>query len=130
MAKRVLLVMQRKIISDSLICQSKNDPRFIFTAEEKYSTAVLTAEACSAEIVVLEIPESGLWSSADKCLSICDVIRNQLPSCKLMIICCENDTNTYRAVIHAKQEQRIDDFLFYDCSINYLLSKLESLSTF
>ena len=126
MAKRVLLVMERKMLSDALIDKATSDPRFDMTATQNYSTASLTAESCSPEIVVVEIPESGLWKSAEKCLTICDEIRKQLPSCRQVIICNEDDTESYSATIQAKQENRIDDFLFYDSSVHYLFSKLEA----
>ena len=127
MTRRVLLVMQRKMLSDMLIAQTGNDTRFEFTAEPRYASAALTAEACLPEIAVVEIPESGPWKSAGKCIAICDVIRKQLPDCKQVILCCENDKEAYQMAIQAKQEQRIDDFLFYDSSAHYFLSKLEAL---
>ena len=127
MAKRVLLVMKRKMLSDALIDQATRDSRFELIAARMYSTAVLTAESCSPEITIVEIPESGSWKSAEKCLTLCDTIRRQFPNCKQVILCNEDDIDSNNAAIHAKQENRIDDFLFYDSSIRYLFSKLESL---
>ena len=127
MARRVLLVMQKRMLSDALIAQTKNDTRFTFTTEPRYASAALTAEACSPEIAVIEIPESGPWKSAEKCLAICDMIRRQLPNCKLVVLCSEDEKDSYQAAIQAKKERRIDDFLFYDNSAHYLLSKLEAL---
>ena len=127
MARRVLLVMQKRMLSDALIAQTSNDTRFTFTTEPRYASAVLTAEACSPEIAVVEIPESGSWKPAEKCFAICDMIRRQLPDCKLVILCSEDDKDSYQAAIQAKQGCRIDDFLFYDNSVHYLLSKLEAL---
>ena len=127
MARRVLLVMQKRLLSDALVAHTSNDTRFAFTTEPRYATAALTAEACSPEVAVVEIPESGSWKSAEKCLAICDMIHRQLPDCKLMILCSEADKESYQAAIQAKQEHRIDDFLFYDNSTHYLFSKLEAL---
>ena len=127
MAKRVLLVMNRKMLSDALIEQSASDARFELMSAQNYSTAALTAELCLPEITVVEIPESGLWKPAEKCLAICDAIRRQFPGCKQVILCNENDTEACNAAIQAKQVNRIDDFLFYDSSVRYLFSKLEAL---
>ena len=127
MAKRVLLVMQKRMLSDALIAQTSNDTRFTFTTEPRYASAVLTAEACSPEIAVLEIPESGSWNSAEKCFAVSDMIRRQLPDCKLVILCSEEDKESCQAAIQAKKGCRIDDFLFYDNSVHYLLCKLEAL---
>ena len=127
MVKRVLLVMKRKMLSDALIEQAASDARFELMAARNYSAAELFAESCSPEIAVVEIPESGLWKSAEKCLAICDAIRNQFPNCKQVILCNEDDTASCNAAIKAKQKNRIDDFLFYDSSVHYLFSKLEAL---
>ena len=129
MAIRVLLVMKRKMLSDALIEHAARGTRFEMIAARNYSMAAVTAESCSPEISVVEIPESGMWKSAEKCLAICDSIRKQLPNCKQMILCNEDDADSYSATIHAKQENRIDDFLFYDSSVHYLFSKLEALNT-
>ena len=128
MVKKVLLVMQRKMFSDALVALANEGSLFEMAAGRNYATAALTAEACSPDITVVEIPESGPWRSADKCLAICDVIRKQLPDCKQVILCSENDVDSLTSVIQAKQERRIDDFLFYDKSIHYLFSKLEALT--
>lgn len=125
--KNILLVMHRKILSDALIEGLKDGERFEFQAVQNYASALLTAEACMPGIVIMEIPESGNWKSADKCLAICDMIRKQIPGCKQVLLCSESDAEACRAAIRAKQENRIDDFLYYDTSVKYLFSKLESL---
>lgn len=119
--------MSRKILSDALIAQTKNDRDFELWADENYALAVETAVSYAPQIVVVEIPESGGWRSAEKCLSICDAIRDELPGCKQVLLSSESDADSCRAAIEAKRENRIDDFLYYDTSVNYLFSKLESL---
>ena len=127
MAGNVLMVMHRKMLSDALIAQTATDAPFKIVAEQNYATAALTAETCIPDIVVMEIPESGPWRSAEKCLAVCDMIRGQMPGCKQVLLCNEYDAVSCHAAIRAKQARRIDDFLFYDNSVNYLLSKLEAL---
>jgi len=127
MARRVLLVMQKRVLADALVAQTSTDTRFKFETEPRYAFAALTAEACSPEIVLVEIPEYGPWKQAEKCFAVCDMIHRQLPDCKLVILCSEDDKDSYQATIQAKQEGRIDDFLFYDNSAHYPLSKLEAL---
>jgi len=127
MEKKVLLVMHRKMLSDALVARAAMGARFSLIAEGNYAAAALTAEATSPEIVVVEIPESGPWKPAEKCLALCDVIRRQKKDCKQVVLCCESDETSCHAAIHAKQARRIDDFLFYDNSVHYLFSKLEAL---
>ena len=124
---RVLLVMKRKMLADALINQAAWDTRFELMAAQNYATAALTAELCLPQITVVEIPECGDWKPAERCLGICDAIRGQFPNCKQVILCNEDDVDSYNAVIHARQENRIDDFVFYDSSLRYLFSKLDAL---
>ena len=97
MTKRVLLVMKRKMLSDALIDRAASSARFNLIAARNYSTAALIVELCTPEIVVIEIPESGSWKSAEKCLGICDMIREQRPNCKLVVLCNENDSDSFNA---------------------------------
>lgn len=127
MARNVLLVMKRKMLSDALIDAAIGDARFTLIAARDYATAALTAEACLPVISVVEIPESGPWRTAEKCLAVCDAIRRQFPNCKQLILCNEDDMDSCVAAIRAKRANRIDDFLFYDSSVHYLFSKLEAL---
>jgi len=127
MKRKVLLIMKRKMLSDALIDQAAGDSRFELIAARNYATAALTTESCLPEIALVEVPESGPWKSAEKCLGLCDSIRRQCPNCKQVILCNEGDTQSYHAAIQAKQKNRIDDFLFYDSSIHYLFSKLDAL---
>jgi hypothetical protein len=120
--------MNRKMLSDALIAKAVSDARFKMTATRDYTNAALTAIVVAPEIAIVEIPESGSWSSAEKCLAICDGIRKRIHDCKQVILCNEEDTDSCNAAIQAKQEGRIDDFLFYDNSLHYLFSKLEALT--
>ena len=121
----ILLIMERKMLSDGLIAQARATTNFNMIAEDIYPMAVITATVNTPEIVVVEIPESGEWHSAEKCLEICDMIHRDLPRCKQIILCDEKDTVSCQAAIKAKQKYRIDDFLFCTNSTKYLFSKLE-----
>jgi len=124
----VLLVMYRQVLSDGLIAKAGNNTHFNIISEHNYAQALITAGSCSPEIALVEIPESGQWHSAEKCLALCDMIRSQFPGCKQVLLCPETDPASCHAAIQAKQGNRIDDFLFYETSFNYLFSKLEALT--
>ncbi len=125
--KRILLIMSRKILADALIAQTGTDRSFELWADQNYASAVHTAVGYAPQVVVVEIPESGSWRSAERCLTICDSIRKELPGCKQVLLSSESDADSCSAAIRAKRENRIDDFLYYDTSVKYLFSKLESL---
>ncbi len=124
---KVLLIMSREIVADSIIAQAKANASFEFLAEHDYSAAVRKAIEYRPKIVIVEVPESGSYRNAENCLRISDRIRKNLPHAKQLLLCSETDTASGRVAIQAKLENRIDDFLFYDTSVNYLFSKLESL---
>ena len=128
--KTVLLVMYRKILSDYLVTLTDYNANCNVVVEQNYALAVLAAETCTPDLVLVEIPEFGQWCFAERCLTVCDVIRSQLPGCKQVILCDERDTAACQATIQARQEQRIDDFLFYTNSTKYMFSKLEALTCF
>lgn len=119
--------MRRKILSDALAKQAEGHARFELRTEQNYPMALLAAEAYVPDVAVVEVPESGAWKDAEKCLAVCDAIRKQVPGCKQVLLCSENDEATCGAAVQAKREARIDDFLYYETSVNYLFSKLESL---
>jgi DNA-binding NarL/FixJ family response regulator len=104
--KKILLIMSRKILSDALIAQTKNDMRFELRADQSYVSAVSTAIGYKPEVVVVEIPESGRFRFAEKCLAICDAIRKQVPGCKQVLLCSESDADSCRAAIQAKCNRR------------------------
>lgn len=124
---RILLIMGRKVLSDALIAQAKNDGRFELWATSDYAAAVNAAKSYGPGVIVVEVPESGSWRSAEKCLSVCDAIKKQIPGCKQVLLCSEGDEDSCQAAIQAKRKNRIDDFLYYDTSVFYLFSKLAAL---
>ncbi len=126
--KKALIVMQRKVLSDALIEYAKPEEQLDITVEYSYAMAALTAEAYAPTVVMMEIPETGPWKSAEKCLAVCNVIKKQSANCKIIILCSEGDLDSCGTVIAAKRENRIDDFLYYEASIKYLFSKLASFA--
>lgn len=124
--KKVLLVMCRKVLSDALTRSARDDGRFDFHSENNYSSALLTAELLAPDITVLEIPESGEWTP-ERCLAICRTIGKSLPGCAVMLLCPEGNPAAVEATIAARREGIIDDFIYYDSSVKYLMSKLETL---
>ncbi len=115
------------MLSDSLLAHAADEVRLMFLAEEDYVKAFACAETYHPDVVVIEVQENGVWSSSDHCLELCDKLRGLNPEIKLLLLCPENNIEACHSAMLAKQEKRIADFLFYDTSISYLLSKLVSL---
>lgn len=122
----VLLVMRRRVLAQSLIRSTSSSPAFGFRTEFDPSNAALTAIACSAEVAVVEAAESG-DDAIEQSLEVCDRIHAGKPDCKLLLLCPGNNCGSRSAAVLAKRQNRIDDFIFDDTSLEYLISKLESM---
>ena len=124
---KILLVMYRRLMRDAMSFALARNPDFDLFWEQDYHNAVCAARTYRPHIVVLEIPEGDSESPADY-LEICANIKAALPCCRLMLMCPENSVACRQAAVAAMQSGAIADFIYYDVSMDYLLSKLEVLS--
>jgi len=84
------------------------------------------ATAMQPKIALVEIQENR-GNPAQDALDVCMEIKEASPGCKIILICPDNDEESVSACIEAVKEGRINDYLFYDLSVDYLVSKLMSL---
>lgn len=124
--QKVLLVMARKMLAQSFVRSMIGDNRFDFVVETNYDKALLTATSCSPHTAVVEIAESGEQPELIA-LNVCRQLRDFKPGCKLLLLCPESSEAAKDAAVSAKKDGSVDDFIFYDSSVEYLLKKLESM---
>ena len=122
----VLLVVHRRAIVQALIDKLQKNFGISLVYEANFSHAETVAVLHNAEVVLIEVAESGMHN-LDYCLNLCQEIRGLVPECKLIIMCSEQDEESVKRVIKAKWEGKIDDFVFYDVTMDYLVSKLKSI---
>lgn len=122
----VLLVVHRRAIVQGLIDKLQKNSGISLVFEANFSHAMTAAALHDAKIALIEVAESGLHD-LDYCLNLCQAIRGLVPECKLIIMCSEQDEESVKRVIKAKWEGKIDDFVFYDVTMDYLVSKLKSI---
>ena len=79
-----------------------------------------------AKATLIEVAETGPYDIG-YCLALCKELREDTPECKLILMCSEQDEKTIKEVVEAKGKNEIDDFVFYDVTIDYLTSKLISI---
>ena len=89
--------------------------------ESDYSKVGHVISANHADAALIEIAETGAYD-ASYCLALCAGIPAE--NCKLLLLCPEQNELDVAAVVDAKQKGIIEDFVFYDASIDYLVSKL------
>jgi len=126
--KRLLLIMYRKLMSDAMVSALSESAEFELFVEHNYANAVGAALTYMPSIALVEIPENRGALVSDY-LEICAAIRRAVPRCKLMLMCPENSEESKHAAVDAMSKGAIDDFIYYNVSMDYLLSKLAVSST-
>lgn len=122
----VLLIVQRMAIVQGLMNKLPNNSNIQLIHEAKFSNVVAAASLHDAKVILIEVAESGPYD-VDYCLKLCQEIRSLMPKCKLILMCSEQNEESVKQVIDAKWQGKIDDFVFYDVTMDYLASKLKSL---
>ena len=124
--KKVMLVMYRKFIAQNLVKSMTDNSRFEFFTEYNYKNAPAAANFFEPSLALVEIPESESGQAMDY-IAVCAKIKKAAPRCKLMLFFSENSPESKSAAIAAKRLGELDDFVFFDTSWNYLVSKIEAL---
>ena len=104
--------------------QDSEELTLIYEPNYNNSNSAITGH--NAKVALIEATESGPYDIR-YCLELCKNLREKTPECKLVLMCPEQDEKSVKQVIKAKGNKLIDDFIFYDVTMSYLLSKLSSL---
>ena len=124
--KVVLLVLCRRVIADLLITAvGKQSDMEVFGVYD-YQNARSEAMLYHPQLALVEIPEKHGFPAFDT-LAICNEIRKESPGCKIVLLCPEQDKESVEICVDVKKRGEVEDFLFYDCSMDYLASKLKAL---
>ena len=124
--KTAVLVMKRASLAQGLMKKLIADHELQLFYEPDYANADLAIRGHLADAALLEIAESG-ECDADYCLDLCGWLREVTPTCRLLIMCPETNSQAVQKVIRAKREHLIDDFVFYDVSMDYIVTNLRAL---
>lgn len=124
--QKILLGLHRKILAQSILQTMKDDKRFDCYIENCPVNIPLAIQKYDIDIAVIEVPESGSNPEGEK-LAICREIADTSPNCKLLLMCSEESESCKKAIVEAKRRGEIEDFVFYDSSLEYLIAKLESM---
>ena len=124
---KVLLIMYRKLMGDAMVNSLSKNPSFKLFLEQNYKNAGSAAMTYMPDIAVVEIPESRARHPRDY-LKICTEIREASPQCKLLLMCPENSSESKHAAVDVMRAGEIDDFVYYNVSMDYLQSKLAVLT--
>lgn len=124
--KNILLIMNRKSVAEGIMNSHKDSQDIRLIYESNYNNANITISNHKAKAALIEVAESGPHD-VEYCLELCKKLRENIPECMLILMCLEKDERSVKQVIDAKGKNQIDDFVFYDVTIDYLTSKLMSI---
>lgn len=124
--KTVLLIMRRASLAQGLMAKVQDTPGMQLCYEPDYANADVAIRSHLAAGALLEVAEDGA-QDIGYCLALCAWLREVTPHCRLMLMCPEGETEAVHRAIEAKRKGEIDDFVFYDVSLDYLAASLQSL---
>ena len=129
--KKIALITTNKIFAQSFDVAVKAMPyvKFEFFLLLNSNQALLDAEIFEIDIALIDM---ALFNITDNyleekpSLAFCEKLYQRLPNCHLLLLISQNDMVSHKIAREAKKNKIIDDFVFYDSSLKYLLAKLEA----
>ena len=122
----VMLLLCRRVIADLLIKSLERNSDVEAFGVYDFNNAVNAAISRKPNIALVEIPEKHGAPAIDA-LDVCEGIKTAIADCKIVLLCPEQDKASVNSCVEAKKQGKIEDFLFYDSGVDYLVSKLEAL---
>ncbi len=121
----ILLFMQRRAVAQGIVHALRGAQGVRLIHESDYEKAAELVNRYDAGTALIEISETGLYDER-YCLELCSRLRKVKADCRLIQLCPEQDEAYVEATVKAMQNRQIDDFLFYDASMDYITAKLLS----
>ena len=121
-----MLVLCRRVIAGLLTETLEKRRHMEARCVYDFKKAVSEAASCRPHIALVEIPEKNGYPAAET-LELCGEIKKASPSCKIVLMCPEQDKESVYICTEAKKKNEIEGFLFYDTTVDYLVAILESL---
>ena len=122
----VILVMRRKSIAQGLVRMLMKKSTLSIYFEPDYVDVDDAIRSIGAKVALIEVAEYDEYGIS-YCLALCSCLRKETPDCKLILMCSEKDEKCVDEVVSAKKNRCIDDFVFYDTSVEYIAAKLAVL---
>ena len=124
--KTVLFISSNKMLGQGLTTavQSKPELNFLWAAQLNYPQAIVGADVFHADVVILDIVDQ---SDIDQAVETCQSFRRAGQGVKILLLVRPEHPIVRKLAVDAKNSGLVEDFVFYDSSLSYLLAKLEAL---
>jgi len=121
-----MLVLCRKVIAKLLkeMIEKRTDATVF--AEYDYKSVSSIASIRKPTLALIEIPER-YDSPALDVLDVCVDIKAASPGCKIMLMCPERDKESVAVCEEAVKSGKVEDYVFFETSPEYLTSKLKTM---
>lgn len=131
--KKIAFITNNNILAESLEetikAMSKNQFDFFLLLNPQQ--VLMDVEILEIDVALIDMALFDLnqISKDDKKLHcfLCEKIHKNIPDCKILLLLSQDDQLNRKVALAAKVDRMIDDFVFYDTSLKYLLAKLSTL---
>lgn len=117
-----MLLIQRSAVFDNIYNHLKKHRRVSVSYIQNYDYLVIN-DLANINVILIEVAESGKFN-IHYCLNLINNVVSKVSGIKVIVMCSDQDEASIKLVLKAKKAKIIDDFLFYDVTIDYLISKL------
>lgn len=125
--KKIGLITNNKILAESLDVTVKSmlHLSFDFFLFLNPKQAILDAEIFKIDVALIDVIDRK-DKNQDETLFFCKSLNDKLPDCQILLLISQDDLESRKMVTKLKRNDIIDDFVFYDSSLKYLLAKLSA----
>lgn len=124
--KTVLFISSNKVLGQGLSVAIRSKPGFNFRweAQLNYLQAVACVDIFHADVVILDIVDQ---ENLEQAVEICQTFRQDEQNVKILLLVRPEQAVVRKVAVNMKNTGLVDDFVFYDSSLTYLLAKLKAL---
>ena len=127
--KKIAIITKNRILAESLATAIEVTPNFKsdFFLFLNYQQVLLDAEIFEIDVALIDLVGCRV-KDKEVLLSFWTKMHGKLPKCHLLLLVSQDDYSCREISSQAKRAGIIEEFVFYDASLKYLLAKLESIS--
>jgi len=126
--KKTAFITTRRMLGQSLVDAAKARPELgldIYLMID-IKKALLDASVLKTDVAVVDVADRTA-EAFDAALALCGTLRAEVPDCRLVLMLSQEDAAGQKRAIEAKRNAEVDDFIFHDATLDYLLAKLVAI---
>ena len=127
--RNIVVSMQNTLLSEAVArsLAETGDFRVEQVLPGKTDDTFSLCRAVQADILLMEVSRLPAYTLESR-LKLIECVRRAMPNCKFVLLCDENsDPELARRVVLARQDRRIDAFLYASVTPAYLVAAMDAL---